>query len=830
MIELTINGIKVQTEPKTTILQAATAAGIYIPHLCWDRRLAPYGGCRLCVVEVEGQKKLLAACSTPAEPGMVVHTETPKLQKSRKTVLELLLVHHPLDCPVCDKAGECELQDLAFKYGPTRSRFEAQRKDEPESTGAPLIERNPNRCILCGKCVRVCRDHQGVGAINLLGRGFKSKVSPAFEETLDCEFCGQCVDSCPVGALGTKPYRFRSRVWFMDEKENICPYCGVGCTTSLSLREGRIMRARGRDGAGINEGDLCPRGRFGFDFIESERRLCMPLVRKAGKLEPVSWQEALEFTSRKLLEIKNEYGAGSIGAIGSERCTLEDNYMLKKFMDKAIGSGNIDSRAHFGYAKQARALRKAFPGIRAVPASLKAPLEADFLFVVESDLTATHPVYGLKLLKACRDKATPLFVADSRESKLARWSTRWLRLKRPATGVALVNSIMKVLIDEGIYDKNAGAVAGFAQLKESLKDYAPERAAQITGLSPEDITAAARAIGAAKNPMFFAAFGSSENNKGENLALALANLSILTGRGPQALGMPAELSNTLGMYEAGVRPEGQGLNAKQMLHEKKLKALYLVGDNPLVTFPDLKKVEENLSSLPLLIVQDIMLTGTAKFAHVVLPAASWAEREGTFVNAAGKSQKTIKCLPEKGEARPDWMILRDLGNLMYEDMGGKNLDFEGLSREVKANVSLDFGLEKYTPVFNPVGQDDPEATADDYPLTLVTGTLMQHSGSLTALSKNLEQAVSDAYLQINPEDAKKYRIEDESFVKLTGRSGARIFMKARVTDEVAEGTVFAPSHFPHAKVNLLTSASKNGEAPIVAVRAEPAMGHEANPA
>jgi NADH dehydrogenase/NADH:ubiquinone oxidoreductase subunit G len=236
MVNLTINGKKMAVPPKTTILQAARQHGIHIPNLCYDRRLTPYGGCRLCVVEVEGSPKLLAACSTPE-----------KLAKARKTVLELLLVHHPLDCPICDKAGECDLQDLAFKYGASENRFAGKRKHGPEYVNAPLIERNPNRCILCGKCVRICFEHQGVGAINFIGRGFNSVISPAFEETLDCEFCGQCIDICPVGALGSKPYRYRSRAWFMDEQDNICPYCGCGCTITLSLREGKIIRSRGID-------------------------------------------------------------------------------------------------------------------------------------------------------------------------------------------------------------------------------------------------------------------------------------------------------------------------------------------------------------------------------------------------------------------------------------------------------------------------------------------------------------------------------------------------------------------------------------------------------
>ncbi len=813
MIELTINGIKVQTPPKTTILQAALANGIYIPHLCWDRRLTPYGGCRLCLVEVEGQKKLFAACSSPAENNMVVHTETPKLEKARKTVLELLLVHHPLDCPICDKAGECELQELAFKYGPAESRFAAERKHDPESLAAPLIERNPNRCILCGKCVRVCREHQGVGAINLLGRGFKSKVSPAFEETLDCEFCGQCVDACPVGALGTKPFRYRSRVWFLEDKENICPYCGVGCTTTLSLREGKIVRARGIDGTGINEGDLCPRGRFGFDYIESEHRLTTPLIRKEGNLQPATWEEALGYISERLSEIKSRFGAETIGAIGSERCSVEDNYMLKKFMD-ALGSKNIDSRAHFGYGKISEALKKAF-NIRALPVELNAPLKADVLFVLESDLTSTHPIYGLKVLAAKRDLGATLLVADPKQTKLARWATRWMRIK-PATGAALVNGIMKAMLDEGIYDKKAEGTHGFDALKEALAKYTPEKVSEITGISADEIRNAAKTLASARNPMLFASIGSSENTKGTGTMLALMDLCLLLGRGPEALGLPAEFADTLGMLEAGVRPEG-GLNVEDMLYRPNLRALYIMGENPAVTFPDAAKAEEVLKGIEFLVVQDILLTETAQMAHVVLPAASWAEKEGFFVGATGKPQKFIKCLPETGSSMPDWQILRNLGRLMQLDMGAK--DEEGLDAEIANHLSLCF-REQAAASFVPVEQAEMEMPDSGHPLILATGILMQHSGSLTTISKNISSAIADAYIQVNPRDAKTYGVVDEKFTKITAKDGASIYVKAKVTDEVPEGMLFVPAHFAHARVNLLTKPSANGEAPTVAVKIE----------
>ncbi|MDA8387781.1 MAG: molybdopterin-dependent oxidoreductase [Nitrospiraceae bacterium] len=829
MIEFTIDGKRIQCAPETTVLQAALANGIHIPNLCWDRRLTPYGGCRLCLVEVEGREELVPSCNEPVREGMAVRTETPRVEKARKTVLELLLVHHPLDCPVCDKAGECDLQDLAFKYGPSQSRFKAERNHEPEFLAAPLIERNTNRCILCGKCVRICQEHQGVGAINLLGRGIKTKVSPAFEETLDCEFCGQCVDVCPVGALGAKPYRYRSRVWFMDEQENVCPYCSVGCSTVLSLREGRIIRARGKDGVGINKGDLCPKGRFGFDFIECNHRLSTPLLRKEGKLEPASWQEALEFTAARLEEIKAKHGPGAVGALGSERCSVEDNYMLRKFMSLAVGSDNIDSRARFGYYKQVGALEKVF-GITRLALDLNAPLAADVLFVLESDLAATHPVYGLKVLAARRDSGAALIVAGPQETKLSRWSTSWLR-NRPATGVALVNGIMSAILEQGVHDKGAPAVRGFDQLREHLKKYSPEEAARISGISAEDIRRTAGALAAAKNPMLFASFGSSENTKGESTAIALMDLALLLGRGPEALGLPPEFANTLGLQmalEGNNALEGdngpKGLDARQMLYGDRIKALYIMGENPAVTFPDRSKVMKSLEGLELIIVQDIMMTETAKLAHVVLPASSWSEKEGTFVGMTGNPQRFAKCLPENGMAIPDWKILRNLGNLMRADMGAGNFDdlAAETAKKMESGRQVPGAAEAAFPAFVPVDQSMGETAGDDYRLILAIGNLMQHSGSLTTISKNLDSAVADAYLQINPADAAASGVTNECFAKVSGKNGAVIFLRVKVTGEVPEGMVFAAAHFAHDEVNLLTRPPSNGEAPTVAVKVEAA--------
>jgi len=346
-MNVTINGKVIDARPESTILEVAREGGVHIPTLCYHKKLSPYGGCRLCIVEVEGIPRLVASCTTPVTDGMVIQTDTEQIRKVRKTIVELILSNHPQECMVCEQNGRCELQDLAYEFGLKEIRFVGEKSAHPIQNQNPLIERDYNKCILCGRCVRMCDEVQGVGAVDFSNRGFHAKIATEYDGVLACEFCGNCVEVCPVGALTGKISRYKGRSWEAKKVRTVCNYCGCGCTIIMHAKEGQIIRVSQADGSTVNDGCMCVKGKFGFEYINHEDRLTTPLIRKDGELREATWEEALSRVAENLGRIKQEYGSNSIGGLCSAKCTNEDNYVFQKFMRTVIGTNNIDHCARY---------------------------------------------------------------------------------------------------------------------------------------------------------------------------------------------------------------------------------------------------------------------------------------------------------------------------------------------------------------------------------------------------------------------------------------------------------------------------------------------------
>jgi predicted molibdopterin-dependent oxidoreductase YjgC len=532
----------------------------------------------------------------------------------------------------------------------------------------------------------------------------------------------------------------------------------------------------------------------------------------------VSWEEALSHIAYNLKSIQEHHGSEFIGAVGSPRCTNEDNYVLRKFMRDAVGSNNIDSSAAFGYSKVQKAWEKSF-GRKNHPINLNAPYGKDVIFILESDVSVTHPVFGLNILEAKR-RGAQLIVADSRETKLTKHSTMWHRMN-DGTSVALLNGIMNVIIEKGLLDREAASkLEGFSSLQETLKQYTPQKVSAITGIPEEGIIRIAEAIGNAAGRMISLSVRVSENTKGSDTVSAAANLVNLLGDDPDTLQVPAEYANTYGLYEAGVRPDAvsQGKSVLDMFYsdEPSLKALYIVGEDPVTSFPDSTKVIDSLKSLDFLVVQDIFMTETARLANVVLPASSWAEKDGTFMNAEGREQKVYKLVDPAGQSMPDWMILKNLALTMEKEIGLRSL--EDIRNEMR-EVSREQAPSPDHKAFIPVHYEAGEVPDNEYPFKLVMRDVLQHSGIMSTSSKSLDLVISEALLEINEKDAEKFGISNNTHVKTTSRQGS-VYLKAKLSEEVPEGTLFVPTHFPYAKINMLTRLASNGEHPINVVKIE----------
>ncbi len=636
IITLTVDGKTAKVKPGATILDAANAVGVKIPTLCHDNKLHPFGACRICIVEVQGTpRKFTPSCTTPAVEGMVVHTMTPAVVEGRKTVLELLLINHPLDCPICDKAGECRLQDLVHEYGLGKSRFDAEKKYIPPDYESAVIERNVSRCILCGKCVRICDEQNAVGEWAFTRRGTRARISTDFDRPLNCEFCGECVQVCPVGALTTRQFRFKGRPWNLEQHPSVCNYCANGCPIVYQTRQGRIVRVMP-----AAKNYLCAKGRFGWDAVHHSDRLTGPKMRVDGRLIDCTWDEALSVVATNLNVIKNKRGAGSIGGLGSVRTTNEENYLFQKFMRTVVGTNNIDL---FARLKVPRGLNSTF-----FSGEVNKISDHDVVLVLDSNVGEINALTGIEIVRAVNRRGKKLVLVNSGYNKFNTIASVVLAQE---TGAALADLLAALSSSPGKAGDDAKLAAQLLTTAESVAVIVP---AGLSGHEYEDIT---RLAGSLKNVTFYPVVRRS------NFQGAL-DMGVIPDCYPGYEKIGTDTTASFAKAWGAILPESLGLNAIEMMNGIKtgtIAALYIMGDDPVGSDPRLKAT---LQKLDFLVVQDIFMTETAKIADVVLPAAGSAEKSGTFTNLERRLQELTKAEEPVGGSKPDWEIIKAIGMKM----------------------------------------------------------------------------------------------------------------------------------------------------------------------
>jgi len=861
-VTLTINGQQITAKKGATILQAATEAGIYIPALCHYQSLVPYGGCRLCIVEVDGMKGLPTSCTTPAADGMVVSTDTPAIQELRRNILELILSEHPYFCLTCERRehceqfrghvqktrmvvgchtcpenGRCELQKLADYIGIDEINLPYTPRELPVLRDSPFFDRDYNLCILCGRCVRVCQELRGVGAIAFTYRGSRALVGTAFGRSLEdsgCQFCGACVDACPTAALVEKTAKWEG----VPERSETttCPHCSIGCQLELQVKAGKVINSIPAS-SGINQGQACVKGRFGIaQFIHHPARLASPLIKRDGILEEATWDEAIQLIADKLPEYRGERFA----LLSSATNTSEDSYIAQKFARVVMNTNNIDNSASFHQAPLLNGLIQRF-GSSIIASSIDEIENAACIVTVNGSVASVPPIAELKIKKAV-SKGAKLIVISPFKIELCRFADSWLQ-NSPGSEVALFLGMMQVIINEDLVEQAFvdKRCENFDALKESLAELKPDFVEKTTGVSWHQIVEAARYYAATKPASIIYPLGSIPLTHELDSVFAISDLAMLTGNagkpssGVNLLGV---LNNAHGACDVGASPDVYpgcqpvskmrqkfeaawscklpsipGLTVTKVfdaIDKGQVKALYIFGQDALL-MAMCSKYKDLLSKLEFLVVQDVFLSDTAYLADVVLPAASFAEKDGTFTNTEHRIQPVRKIIEPVNHARPDWWI----GCQIAQKMHASGFDFSQ-SSEVMNEIgnfipryrNIDdehFGMptrerEKAGDKARLMPIDYKEATEtvdSEYPLILMAqASLYCFYASVDVQSKmaGFSRLCDRELLEISSADAVKLGIGEGDEVRIVSRHGESI-AKAKVTNDLSCGAVFLKFHF-----------------------------------
>lgn len=900
-VTLSIDGLAVTVPQGTSVMRAAAEAGISIPKLCASDSLEPFGSCRLCLVEIQGQNGLPASCTTQVAEGMQVTTQTERLARTRRNVMELYISDHPLDCLTCAANGDCELQDMAGAVGLREVRYGyagENHLDAEKDNSNPYFTFDPAKCIVCSRCVRACDEVQGTFALTIEGRGFQSKVAASQGEAFldsECVSCGACVQACPTATLAEKSLIERGQ----PEHTAIttCAYCGVGCSFRAEMKGAEVLRMVPNKDGHANHGHSCVKGRFAFGYATHPDRITTPMIRDSIRdpWREVGWDEAIGFAARRLKAIQRQYGPHAVGGITSSRCTNEETYLVQKMVRAAFGNNNVDTCARVCHSPTGYGLKTTL-GESAGTQAFDSVMDADVIMVIGANPTVAHPVFASQMKRRLRQGAE-LIVVDPRATDLVRSANVEARhhLKlRPGTNVALINALAHVVIREGLEDSNFIATRcepqTFATWRKFIgrDEFSPEALEAVIGVPAAELRGAARLYAKAANAAIYYGLGVTEHSQGSTMVMGIANLAMATGNlGRSGTGVnplrgqnnvqgacdmgsfPHELpgyrhlsdATVRGQFEArwgvSLRPE-PGYRLPNMFDAAisgDFKALYIQGEDVAQSDPDTQHVEAALRSLDCMIVQDLFLNETAKFAHVFLPGSSFLEKNGTFTNAERRISPVRKVMPPLAGLE-DWEITVALSKAMgyemhYEhpreimaEIADLTPTFAGVSYEKLDELGsiqwpCNADAPKGTPTMHvdafvrgkgafaptPFVETEERATRK-YPLLLTTGRILSqyNVGAQTRRTANIEWHDEDL-LEIHPSDAEVRGIRDGDWVGLKSRAGNTV-LRARITERIQPGVVYTTFHHPGSGANVVTTdnsdwATNCPEYKVTAVQAYP---------
>lgn len=874
-VTLSIDNQEVTVSKGTTILEAAKGLGVEIPTLCHLKELAPDGSCRMCVVEVEGGRRggLTTACTAHCQEDMVVSTHSEKVADSRRFILDLLLSNHKLECFSCGKNGDCQLQQYALDYGIDATSFtEGKRMPcHQEDTSNPFFSYDPEKCIMCRRCARVCQLRQGRDVLSIANRGFETKMMPSYGQAFDqsiCESCGNCVSSCPTGALTAKDTK-EYRKWETQKIPTTCPHCGTGCQMNLLVKNNRLVGVEPLDGP-ANKNLLCVKGKFAsYKFVGSGDRLTEPLIKRNGIFEPASWEEALTLVSSKFNEIKAENGPDALAGFSCSRATNEDNYVFQKMVRAAFGTNNVDNCARVCHSASVHGLAQTLGSGAMTNPIADITEDVDMILLVGSNPEEAHPVIGAQIRQAIQ-RGTQVVVVDPRKINLVKDSALHLQVQA-GTNVAFANGMMHVILKEGLADRHfiEERTEGFSDLEKMVADYTPEKVAEICHIHPEDLIQAARMYAKAEKAPIIYCLGVTEHSTGTEGVMSMSNLAMLVGKvGKPGCGVnPLRGQNNVqGACDMGCMPydfpgyqkvnnpevidkfekawhvplnRNTGLTSTKVLPAAtagNVKGLYIFGEDPIVTDPDTGHVRQALESLDFLVVQELFMTETAAYADVVLPGISYAEKDGTFTNTERRVQRVRKAVEPRGQAREDYEIFCEVMTRMgypcaYEsakeimkEISAVTPSFGGINYERLEKESLQWPCRSLTDPGTPIMhvgsfargkglfkaipyKQAQELPDEEYPYLMSTGRMLYHynTRAMTGRTEGINQIANHSYIEINAVDAQALGIQEGDKVEVHSRRG-KIETYADVGNRVFPQEVFMTFHFPDGNVNEITNA------------------------